>query len=485
VIIEVLEASFFLLTALMVAYLIRHYIFTITVLKNVQKGKKSLSLQNLAYKPTVSILIPARNEERVIGRLLQRMTELTYPQDKLQVIVIDDASTDETGKIAEHYSKAYPYIKVVRRDKGEGGRGKASALNAGLKHASGEIVLCFDADYYPQRDIVEKLVKEFADPKVGAVQGRVVVLNEPQNIVTRLVALERIGGYRVDQEARDKLNLITQFGGTVGGFRRELLESLGGWDEHILAEDTDLTFRIYLAGYRVKYVSDAECYEEAVESWQAYWKQRYRWAKGHMQCAFKHILNVLKSNKLRFFEKVDGLLLLNVYFMPLIVLLSWIVGVPLFLLKFSQWLTPFLTMMSISLYSAVGNFAPFYEVGVGAYLDGRTRAQWLIPLLVFTFLYNIPICAKAFLDIILARLAGRNCNQWDKTVHSGNGNCYIAFLQNNEKVNNGSDSDSSFGHDAVFRSVGFHYLHAPASDGRTEKAERSGAENNQRPYSLV
>ena len=121
-IIEVLEASFFLLTALMVAYLIRHYIFTITVLKNVQKGKKSLSLQNLAYKPTVSILIPARNEERVIGRLLQRMTELTYPQDKLQVIVIDDASADETGKIAEHYSKAYPYIKVVRRDKGEGGR---------------------------------------------------------------------------------------------------------------------------------------------------------------------------------------------------------------------------------------------------------------------------------------------------------------------------------------------------------------------------
>jgi cellulose synthase/poly-beta-1,6-N-acetylglucosamine synthase-like glycosyltransferase len=84
---------------------------------------------------------------------------------------------------------------VLKRGKDEGGRGKVSALNAGLRWADGEIILCFDADYYPQKDIVEKLVKEFKDPKVGAVQGRVVVLNEPQNIVTRLVALERIGGY--------------------------------------------------------------------------------------------------------------------------------------------------------------------------------------------------------------------------------------------------------------------------------------------------
>jgi cellulose synthase/poly-beta-1,6-N-acetylglucosamine synthase-like glycosyltransferase len=96
------------------------------------------------------------------------------------------------------------------------------------------------------------------------------VLNEPQNIVTRLVALERIGGYRVDQEARDSLGLITRFGGTVGGFRRTVLESTGGWDENILAEDADLTFRVYLAGYKVKYVADAECYEETVESWRAY-----------------------------------------------------------------------------------------------------------------------------------------------------------------------------------------------------------------------
>jgi cellulose synthase/poly-beta-1,6-N-acetylglucosamine synthase-like glycosyltransferase len=282
-IVEILEGLFLVLTGLMMAYLVRHYIFTLAVLKDAGKKKEAVILENRAYLPSVSILIPAFNEELVIGRLLQRMCELTYPVDRLQILVIDDASTDSTGKMAEEFSKRHSHIQVLHRSKEEGRRGKASALNAGLNFVKGDIVLCFDADYYPKRDIIEMLTKEFEDTKVGAVQGRVTVLNEPENFVTRLVALERIGGYRVDQQARDRLGLIAQFGGTVGGFRCALLRSLGGWDESILAEDTDLTFRVYLSGYKVRYVNEAECYEEAVESWRAYWKQRYRWARGHMQ----------------------------------------------------------------------------------------------------------------------------------------------------------------------------------------------------------
>ena len=409
----------------MIAYLIRHYIFTITVLKNVKKDKKTVAIRDVAYQPTVSILIPACDEERVIGRILQGMTELTYPKDKLQIIVVDDASIDNTGVIAEQCAKAYDYIKVTHRNAKEGKRGKASALNAGFKHSNGEIIFCFDADYYPQKDIIEKLTTEFVDPKVGVVQGRIAVLNEPLNIVTRLVALERIGGYCIDQQARDSLGLITQFGGTVGGVRRSLLEFLGGWDESILAEDTDLTFSVYLAGYKVRYVHDAECYEEAVESWRAYWRQRYRWAKGHMQCFFKHWFKILKSSNLRLREKIDAVLLLNVYFMPVFVLFSLIIGTPLLLLKPSECLAIIWTSIPISLYSFVGNFAPFFEVGIGTYLDGRTRAQWLIPLLIFTFLYNIPICTKAFIDLLISKIFKRHSNDWAKTVHTGNGNSYI------------------------------------------------------------
>jgi len=422
--IEALEVLFLLLTSVMIAYLIRHYIFTLAVLRRAKQTEKPTLLQT-SYKPTVSILIPARNEENVIERLLQRMTELTYPKDKLRVIVIDDASSDSTGKIADRFSSQHAFMEVLHRDKMKGGQGKASAMNAGFKQSTGEIILCFDADYCPQKDIVEKLTKEFKDPEVGAVQGRVVVLNEPQNMVTRLVALERIGGYRVDQEARDNLGLIAQFGGTVGGFRRSVLESLGGWDESILAEDTDLTFKIYLAGYKVRYVGDAECYEEAVDNWKAYSKQRYRWARGHMQCCFKHSLKVLKSKNLGTKEKIDGLLLLNVYFMPIVVLFSFAIGVPLIFFAPSMLVGALWFSVPISFYSFVGNFAPFFEVGIGAYLDGRTRTQCLIPLLIVTFFYNIPICTKAFLDLLVSKIFRKDSSIWVKTSHIGNGNRYI------------------------------------------------------------
>ena len=192
-------------------------------------------------------------------------------------------------------------------------------------------MLCFDADYLPHPDIVKRLVKKFIDPTVGAVQGRSVVLNEPQNILTRLIALERIGGYRVDQEARDALGLVPQFGGTVGGFRRCIVDDFGGFDESMLTEDTDLTFQIYLAGYKIRYCGDAECYEEAVDNWKAYWRQRYRWAKGHMQVCFKHEFKVIRSKKMTLKEKIDGLLLLNIYFMPLLTIFSFFAGILLIL----------------------------------------------------------------------------------------------------------------------------------------------------------
>jgi cellulose synthase/poly-beta-1,6-N-acetylglucosamine synthase-like glycosyltransferase len=423
-IIEALEIIFLFSTAMMIAYLIRHYVFTLTVLRRNKKAA-STPAGDAKYKPTVSILIPARDEEQVIGQLLQRMTELTYPQDKLQVITIDDASSDSTRQIAEEFSKRYSFIEVLHRDEKTGGKGKASAMNAGLERSTGEIVICFDADYYPQRDIVEKLVKEFVNPSVGAVQGRPVVLNEGQNIVTRLVTLERIGGFRVDQEARDNLGLIPQFGGTVGGFRRSILENLGGFDESMLTEDTDLTFQVYLAGFKVRYVGEAECYEEAVASWKAYWRQRHRWARGHMQVCFKHAPRVLLSKKLNAKEKIDGLLLLHVYFMPVLTLIAFFAGVSLIISHASQFVNLLWFFVPVSFYSLVGNFAPFFEIGIGAYLDGRTRIQWLIPLLLFAFSYNTLICTKALLDLFVAKMLGKNQRDWAKTRHGGHGNSYI------------------------------------------------------------
>jgi len=403
----------------MLVYLVRHYTFSLAALY-CNRGQPYLIRHGACYRPKVSMLIPARNEERVVGRLLQRTTELTYPKDKLQIVVIDDASTDHTGRIADEFSKMYDFIKVVHRSPKEGGKGKSDALNEGLKHASGEIVLCFDADYYPQLDIVEKLVAYFVDPEVGAVQGRVTVLNESASLVSRLVALERIGGYRVDQLARDDLRLVPQYGGTVGGLRRGLLDSLGGWDPNMLTEDTDLTFRAVLAGFRVRYVNEAECYEEAVTDWRAYWRQRSRWAKGHMQCFFKHAWPLLKSGNLRFREKLDGFLLLSGDFVPILVGLSWILGAFIFFFAPVDWFDWFWGLLPLFAYSSVGNFALFFELGVGVYLDGRVRLSWLMPLLIMSFVVNVVVCVWALLNLCFWRIVrnGRR-HVWVKTLHNG------------------------------------------------------------------
>lgn len=419
---EVLNAFFLFSVVVITAYLIRHYIFTVTVLKSAQKSQPATTSPS-DYTPSVTVLIPAHNEEHVIGALLQKMSELNYPKSKIEILAIDDASTDKTGAIADTYAKRYSQIKVLHRGRDIGGCGKPAALNQAIKQAMGEIIIVFDADYIPHPDVVRRLVSVFIDPTVGAVQGRPVVLNEPENIVTRLNSLERIGGYKIDEQARDLLRLIPQFGGTVGGFRKSIIQELGGFDEAMITEDTDLTFTIALSGYRIRYADDAECYEEAVASWSAYWRQRQRWAKGHMQVCLKYWHRVLRSKHLTFRQKVDGMLLLNVYFMPLLTLVSLGIGAYLIvtgsILSSSLWL-----VAPTSVYSFVGNYAPFFEIGVGAYLDGRRQIQWLAPLLIFSFILNTLICGKAFLSLIVDK-ALRRRSVWVKTEHTGTANSYI------------------------------------------------------------
>jgi cellulose synthase/poly-beta-1,6-N-acetylglucosamine synthase-like glycosyltransferase len=172
VIAELVTVFTFFIAALMVAYTVRHYVFTLYVLKETKKPV-SIKQAKTDYKPTVSILIPARNEGQVIERLLQRITELTYPTAKMQVVVIDDASTDETGKIADNYSQTIPFQKVITQQP-KWRKRQSIRHERRFQTANSEIVLCFDADYYPQKDIIERLTSAFSDPQVGAVQGRVL-----------------------------------------------------------------------------------------------------------------------------------------------------------------------------------------------------------------------------------------------------------------------------------------------------------------------
>lgn len=410
-----LELFFLFSRGVLVLYMFRHYVFSFAAIKH---RSENLHSQCMVFQPSVSIIIPARNEEKVIGRLLQRLAELKYPKSKLEVIVVNDQSEDRTGDIAEFYASKNPnLIRVVHRK--VGGMGKAHALNEGLQHVVGEIVGFLDADYVPQKDIFEKMLPHFLDSDVGAVQGRVFVLNEWQSWVSMIVALERLGGYRVNQYARDLLGLVPQFAGTVGLVRRSLLLMLDGFNPNTLAEDTDLTFRILLSGFQIKYVNHAESGEEAVKGWRQYWRQRKRWAKGHMQCAFRYVWPLLKSRKIPLKQKVDGLLLLNIYFLPVLVMLSWILSLAVLIFKLPTWIPFEIAFVSSIFFILHGNLAPFVEVMAGALCDRRLKLISLTWLLILSYFVNMVICSIAFLDLLFSRITGRNPNHWHKTMHDG------------------------------------------------------------------
>jgi len=166
-----LELLYLFFWCVMVSYMFRHDVFSFTAIKY-RKESFSDATRVRCRLFSVSILIPARDEEKVIGRLLQRLVELRYPRDMLEVIVINDCSKDKTGQIVETYASMYPgFIKVINRKKG--GNGKSEALNEGLLYAKGEIIGCFDADYFPQIDFLEKMLPSFLDSHVGAVQSRI------------------------------------------------------------------------------------------------------------------------------------------------------------------------------------------------------------------------------------------------------------------------------------------------------------------------
>jgi cellulose synthase/poly-beta-1,6-N-acetylglucosamine synthase-like glycosyltransferase len=412
-----LEFFFLFSRFVAVLYMFRHYVFSFAAIKHRSEHRHG---QCAVFQPYVSIIIPARNEEKVIGRLLRRLTELKYPKNKLEIIVMDDQSTDRTGEIAELYASKNPsLIRVIHRK--VGGVGKAAVLNEGLQQAHGEIVGFFDADYVPKRNILEKMLPYFLDSSVGVVQGRVFVLNERQSLVSRIVALERLGGYRVNQYARDLFGLIPQFAGTVGFIRRDLLLALGGFNPDTLAEDTDLTFRIVLAGFQIKYVNFAESGEEAVKGWHQYWRQRKRWAKGHMQCAFNYVFPLLKSPKISLKRKMDGLLLLNVYFLPILVMMSWMLLFVVLIFKLHTSIPFEIAFVSSVFFILHGNLAPFIEVMAGALCDKRWKLILFTWLLVLSYFINMVVCSIAFLELLACRINGKNPNHWHKTMHDGEG----------------------------------------------------------------
>jgi cellulose synthase/poly-beta-1,6-N-acetylglucosamine synthase-like glycosyltransferase/spore germination protein YaaH/peptidoglycan/xylan/chitin deacetylase (PgdA/CDA1 family) len=231
--------------------------------------------------PLVSVLIPCFNEEKVIVSSCSRILESHWTN--IEVLILDDGSTDNTAGEVEKAFKDDPRVRLMRFENA----GKAHALNRGLKETHGEIIVALDADTLFAKDTIGLLARWFANPRIGAVAGNALVGNR-LNIVTRWQALEYVTAQNLERRALDALGAVTVVPGAVGAWRREALEALGGYPADTLAEDQDLTIAVQRAGWQVDFDPDARAYTEAPDTIQGLLKQRFRWSFGTLQCLWKH-----------------------------------------------------------------------------------------------------------------------------------------------------------------------------------------------------
>ncbi|MES2414155.1 MAG: glycosyltransferase [Pseudomonadota bacterium] len=401
-----------LIVLIMALYGVRHFLFTINRLTGAQRHPYiDISVANW---PMITVLIAAHNEEKVIAGCMEALLATDYPADRLKIIPVNDRSSDSTAQIIDSYVARFP-SRISPFHRKDGKAGKSAALKDALQFAEGDIAIIFDADYVPGRGLLKQLVAPFFDPEVGSVMGRVVPVNSGANLLTRMLDLERSAGYQVDQQARMNMNLMPQYGGTVGGVRLSAVEAVGGWHDDTLAEDTDITYRLMFNGWKTVYTNRSECYEEVPEEWSVRIKQVTRWAKGHNQVMARYLGKFATSRYLTLGQRVDGLLLLFVFVIPVIMLLGWGLALGLYFLNAGSLLSRLIPIFALMVYGTLGNFAAFFEIVVAVLIDGNRKRLRLLPFNLLGFFVSLFAISGAVWSLLLDTVLKREM-VWDKTI---------------------------------------------------------------------
>jgi cellulose synthase/poly-beta-1,6-N-acetylglucosamine synthase-like glycosyltransferase len=283
--------------------------------------------------PFVTVQLPIFNEQFVVDRLIDAICRLDYPRDRFEIQLLDD-STDETVGVAEEIVQRYargfagldgqPIVHLHRTNR----HGyKAGALDEGLKTAKGELIAIFDADFVPPPDWLMKVVNHFAEPGIGMVQTRWTHLNRNYNFMTQVEAILLDGHFVLEHGGRSRAGVFFNFNGTAGVWRRKAISDGGGWQHDTLTEDTDLSYRVQLAGWKFKYLQDVECPAELPIEMTAFKTQQARWAKGLIQTGKKILPRVLKSDAPWYHLTANIsyplMIVLSVLLMPAMIIRSW------------------------------------------------------------------------------------------------------------------------------------------------------------------
>ncbi|MDY7014750.1 MAG: glycosyltransferase family 2 protein [Cyanobacteriota bacterium] len=368
----------------------------------------------LANAPLVSLLVAAKNEEAVIGRLLRMLCTLDYPVDRYEVWAIDDRSTDRTPEILDRLAREYPQLKVLHRAAGAGG-GKSGALNQILPLATGEIIGVFDADASVPPEMLRRIVPLFDDEAIGAVQMRKAIANAPLNFWTRGQQAEMaLDSYF--QQQRIAAGGIGDLRGNGQFVRRKALERCGGWNEQTITDDLDLAVRLHLDRWDIGFCLVPAVEEEGVTHAKALWHQRSRWAEGGYQ-RYLDYWRLIASDRLGFPKTLDLLsFVLIQYILPTAALPDVLMAVARHHLPI---LSPISSLMMV--WSTVAMSGGLYRIQRAktqkiAFSDGlKILAQTLMGLLYMLHWMVVMPATTARMSVRPKRL------KWVKTVHQGSG----------------------------------------------------------------
>jgi cellulose synthase/poly-beta-1,6-N-acetylglucosamine synthase-like glycosyltransferase len=326
---------YFIVLIILAAYGGHRYWLVYLYYKN-KKNETTEPASHFDDLPRVTVQLPIFNEQYVVERLLDAVCRLDYPREKLDIQLLDD-STDETVEVArqlvERYAALGNPVTYLHRDNRHGY--KAGALAEGLKTSKGEFVAIFDADFVPPPEFLLKCIHHFTDPKIGMVQTRWTHINRNYSLLTEVEAILLDGHFVLEHSGRARSGVFFNFNGTAGMWRRQAIDEAGGWEHDTLTEDTDLSYRAQLKGWKFLYLQGVECPAELPVEMTAFKTQQARWAKGLIQVSKKILPKVFASNASRH-QKVEAWyhLTANLSY-PLMIVLS-VLLLPAMVIRFYQ-----------------------------------------------------------------------------------------------------------------------------------------------------
>ncbi|MEM3439056.1 MAG: glycosyltransferase [Thermoplasmata archaeon] len=344
----------------------------------------------------VSIIIPAKNEENVIGRCLDSIIQQSYKN--FEVIVVEDGSSDNTFKICKEYENKDDRIKCYHRDVSNG---KPSALNYGFSISKGNIIATFDADSVLDKNTIYNALMEMHSKDLDALQGENYPINYKENLITRMAVIDH-GLIKISLSGRNNINLFLPLGGTNQYFKREALEKLNGWNEKYLTEDLEISLRMNLKKMKIEYSTNVRSGQETPASPREFWKQRTRWYRGYHQVLF-HSEKELKSLK-----DFDSYLVISA---PLISSI-WLIALVLLFLGF---FTHTVTRMQFEILFYLGIFLLFLNVTILLLMSIKNYK--LIAYLPIAYIYWFLSSIISFYSLIL-EVSGRE-RQWLKVTKTG------------------------------------------------------------------